>query len=88
MKQDLNSKLSKYVDRLVNNIGSIFVVYDIVETTSCVIDADRMRLCSAVTEFEVERAKSQLKMDLMTRLSTPEAACNALARLACLMLLS
>jgi len=44
------------------------------------VQGEWMRLCNAVTDFEVTRAKNQLRMDLMTRLSTPESACNALAR--------
>jgi processing peptidase subunit beta len=44
------------------------------------VQGEWMRLCNGVTEFEVERAKNQLRMNLMTRLSTPESACSALAR--------
>lgn len=49
-------------------------------STYNVLFVSRMRLCASVTEFEVERAKNQLKTDLFTRLSTPATACNALAR--------
>jgi len=44
------------------------------------VQGEWMRLCASVTEFEVERAKNQLKMDLMTRLGAANTACNALAR--------
>jgi processing peptidase subunit beta len=44
------------------------------------VQGEWMRLCSSLTEFEVERAKNQLKTKLMTRLSSPHTTCNALAR--------
>jgi len=44
------------------------------------VQGEWMRLCSSLTDFEVERAKNELKTKLMTRLSYPGSACNALAR--------
>lgn len=42
--------------------------------------ARRMRLCTAVTEFEVERAKNQFKTQLLERLQSSTAASEDIAK--------
>lgn len=44
------------------------------------VQGEWMRLCASVTEFEVERAKNQLKTAVLQQLSSPSVACDHLAR--------
>jgi len=40
----------------------------------------RMRLCSSVTDFEVQRAKNQLKMQLLLQRNSTMSSCKHIAR--------
>jgi len=44
------------------------------------VQGEWMRLCSSITEFEVTRAKNQLKMQLLERVGSSAATCNDIGR--------
>lgn len=62
----------------VDDVGRAIRKFDSSSVFCCCVY--RMRLCTAVTEFEVERAKSQFKTQLLERLQSTTGASEDIAK--------